>query len=72
MPFAVAVEAVRAGSVFTTHTPVSAGIDQFDRGLFEKYFTSFAAECGATLDELFASVATPARRRRDQRRSTWR
>ena len=30
MPFAVAVEAVRAGGVFTTHTPVPAGIDQFD------------------------------------------
>ena len=28
MSFAVAVEAVRAGSVFTTHTPVSAGIDR--------------------------------------------
>src|SRR6478735_4990441 len=59
MPFAVAVEAVRAGSVFTTHTPVSAGIDQFDRGLFEKYFASFAAECGATIDELFSLGGHP-------------
>ncbi|MEY4339954.1 MAG: glycogen phosphorylase, partial [Actinomycetota bacterium] len=29
MPFAAAIEAVRAGGVFTTHTPVPAGIDQF-------------------------------------------
>ncbi|MCM2421754.1 alpha-glucan family phosphorylase [Streptomyces sp. RKAG293] len=31
--FDAAVEAVRAGTVFTTHTPVPAGIDRFDREL---------------------------------------
>ena len=30
LPFAAAVEAVRGGGVFTTHTPVPAGIDRFD------------------------------------------
>ena len=30
--FAEAVAAVRAGTVFTTHTPVPAGIDRFDAG----------------------------------------
>ncbi|HEY2298901.1 MAG TPA: alpha-glucan family phosphorylase [Jatrophihabitans sp.] len=31
--FDEALQAVRAGTVFTTHTPVPAGIDRFDRGL---------------------------------------
>ena len=57
--FAVAVEAVRAGGVFTTHTPVPAGIDRFERALMEKYFSGFAAECGVTIDELFALGASP-------------
>ncbi len=59
-PFATAVEVVRSGGVFTTHTPVPAGIDQFDAALFEKYFTAFAGECGVTIDELFALGRHPA------------
>ena len=54
LPFAAAVDAVRGGGVFTTHTPVPAGIDQFPRQLLAEYFTDFAAECGVKLDELFA------------------
>ncbi|GAA4683210.1 glycosyltransferase family 1 protein [Streptomyces chumphonensis] len=38
LPFAAALEAVRAGTVFTTHTPVPAGIDRFDRDLVARYF----------------------------------
>jgi len=34
-----ALQAVRAGTVFTTHTPVPAGIDRFDRSLIRSYFT---------------------------------
>ena len=48
-----AVEAIRAGSLFTTHTPVPAGIDRFPRPLFEAYFDRFAEQCGVTIDELF-------------------
>jgi starch phosphorylase len=54
LSFAEAAEAVRAGSLFTTHTPVPAGIDRFPRKLFEKYFTDFAAQCGVTIDELIS------------------
>jgi starch phosphorylase len=54
MTFAEAVEAVRAGGVFTTHTPVPAGIDRFPREMMHKYFGSFATSCGATFDELIA------------------
>ena len=32
LAFDEALEAVRAGTVFTTHTPVPAGIDRFDQG----------------------------------------
>ena len=54
LSFAEAIEAVRAGSVFTTHTPVPAGIDRFPRELIEKYFTGFAADAGISMDQLLA------------------
>jgi starch phosphorylase len=36
--FDEALELSRAGTVFTTHTPVPAGIDRFPRELIERYF----------------------------------
>ncbi|MGH9121144.1 MAG: alpha-glucan family phosphorylase, partial [Acidimicrobiales bacterium] len=47
-----AIEAVRAGTIFTTHTPVSAGIDRFSRELIAKYFGGWAEECGVSIDTL--------------------
>ena len=52
LTFAEAVEAVRASTIFTTHTPVPAGIDRFPRELMERYFSSWAKECGVDFDEL--------------------
>jgi starch phosphorylase len=49
---AEAMEAVRAGTVFTTHTPVPAGIDVYTVELMERYFTSFAKESDLTFEEL--------------------
>jgi starch phosphorylase len=40
LTFAQALRVVRAGTVFTTHTPVPAGIDRFDAALVERYFTT--------------------------------
>src|SRR4051812_31236280 len=54
LSFHEAVEAVRAGTVFTTHTPVPAGIDRFPRPLMERYFKSWCDEVGITCDELMA------------------
>jgi glycogen phosphorylase len=54
LTFTGAIEAVRAGTVFTTHTPVPAGIDEFPRDLIERYFKGWAEECGVTMDELMA------------------
>jgi starch phosphorylase len=45
---------VRSGTIFTTHTPVPAGIDQFERPLMERYFTAWAEECSVPFDELMA------------------
>lgn len=39
LTFAEALRSVRAGTVFTTHTPVPAGIDRFDAELIERYLT---------------------------------
>ncbi len=58
--FAEAIEAVRAGSVFTTHTPVPAGIDRFPRELIEKYFTGWAADAGIGMDQLLGLGREPA------------
>lgn len=38
LSFDEALEAVRAGTVFTTHTPVPAGIDRFPRDMIERHF----------------------------------
>ncbi|MGH2693534.1 MAG: alpha-glucan family phosphorylase [Actinomycetota bacterium] len=54
LSFEEALEAVRATTVFTTHTPVPAGIDVYDADLMERYFSSFAKECGASFEELLA------------------
>ncbi len=40
LSFAEALSAVRAGTVFTTHTPVPAGIDRFEAPLIERYFST--------------------------------
>lgn len=48
LSFPEALQAVRAGTVFTTHTPVPAGIDRFPRALIERYFAGF----GVPLQEL--------------------
>lgn len=38
LDFDTALEVTRAGTIFTTHTPVPAGIDRFPRSLVEQYF----------------------------------
>jgi len=52
LAFDDAVESARAAVVFTTHTPVPAGIDVFPQDLMARYFSRFAAECGIDLERL--------------------
>jgi len=54
LTFDEAVEAVRAGGVFTTHTPVPAGIDRFPQPLVELYLGPIAHECGVGFDRFWA------------------
>ena len=54
LSFDEALEAVRAGTVFTTHTPVPAGIDRFPRELIGKYFGGSAALEGVPVDRVLA------------------
>ncbi len=59
LTFAEAIEVVRAGGVFTTHTPVPAGIDRFPHDLMRKYFSDFATSLGVEFDELMAVGRRP-------------
>ncbi len=52
--FAEALELTRAGTVFTTHTPVPAGIDRFDRWLIGQQFRSDGGEPGLPVDQVLA------------------
>src|SRR5580658_7781034 len=50
--FAEAVALTRAGTVFTTHTPVPAGIDRFERELIEAQFGPDSGEPGLPIDKV--------------------
>jgi starch phosphorylase len=52
--FRQAADAVKAGSVFTTHTPVPAGNDMFAPDMIARYFGKYCTEVGITIDELLA------------------
>jgi starch phosphorylase len=52
--FGEALEAARAGSVFTTHTSVPAGFDIFSAELVEKYLGGYSKELGLKLENVQA------------------
>ena len=52
LSFNQALELVRASSLYTVHTPVPAGHDYFDEGLFSKYMSGYASVLGISWDEL--------------------
>ena len=54
LSFDAALEACRAGTVFTTHTPVPAGIDRFPRDLIERYFSKDAADPALPVERVLA------------------
>ena len=43
---------IRSNAVFTTHTPVAAGNEQFDAELIDKYFRGWCEETGLPFGEL--------------------
>ncbi len=52
LPFNVALERVRASSLYTVHTPVPAGHDYFEESLFGKYLGEFPARLGISWADL--------------------
>ena len=52
LTFDQAIELVRASSLYTVHTPVPAGHDYFDEGLFGKYMGGYPAKMGISWDDL--------------------
>ncbi|MET8125156.1 alpha-glucan family phosphorylase [Streptomyces sp. NPDC005065] len=52
LDFDSSVEAVRAGTVFTTHTPVPAGIDRFDRELIARHFSDDGELAGVGVERI--------------------
>jgi len=54
LSFGEALEAVRAGTVFTTHTPVPAGIDRFGVDQIRRYFGGDTSFAGVPIEKLLA------------------
>ena len=52
LTFDQAIELVRASSLYTVHTPVPAGHDYFDEGLFGKYMGGYPSRMGITWVDL--------------------
>ena len=59
LSFPEALEAVRAGTVFTTHTPVPAGIDRFPAQLIADMFGGANGDPHVPLDEIVSLGAEP-------------
>jgi len=52
LTFNQALEVVRSSALYTCHTPVPAGHDYFEEGLFSKYMSKFPAKLGISWQEL--------------------
>ena len=60
LDLASALEAVAAAQVFTTHTPVPAGHDKFDRTMAMRHLEPLAAEMHVAVEQLYALGVTEA------------
>ena len=58
LSFNEALELVRSSGLYTVHTPVPAGHDYFDEGLFGKYISGYAQQLGISWDELMGMGRT--------------
>jgi starch phosphorylase len=62
IPFSAALAVTRAGNLFTTHTAVAAGFDNFSPALMEKFFGSYAVD---QLNISFTDLMALGRRNHD-------
>jgi starch phosphorylase len=60
LEFDVALEAVAANTVFTTHTPVPAGHDHFSASMMQDYFAGYCRDVGIDGERLLALGRTGA------------
>jgi glycogen phosphorylase len=60
LPFSAAQEAVAAGCVFTTHTPVAAGHDVFGLELIVQHFEGFIRELGVPVERFVELARAPS------------
>lgn len=51
LSFNQAIEVVRSSSLYTVHTPVPAGHDSFEEGLFHKYMADYPSKLQLSWDE---------------------
>ncbi len=51
LSFEQAQEITRAGNIFTTHTPVPAGLERFEFDLIDEYFGAYSCELGLSPEE---------------------
>ena len=58
LTFNQAMELVRASGLYTVHTPVPAGHDYFEEGLFGKYMGAYPTKLGITWDEFIGMGRT--------------
>ncbi len=65
LSFNEALEFVRMTTVFTTHTPVPAGIDTFDPDLIHAYFNGYARAMGISMDVLLGYGRQDPRNRQE-------
>ena len=59
LSFTHAISSVRPLTLFTTHTPVPAGIDRFPRDLFTRYVGAWCDRHNVTMDDLFPLGVLP-------------
>ena len=59
LDFDSALEIVAAGTVFTTHTPVTVGHDVFDEELFARYLGAYTTDLKISLADLKALGSSP-------------
>jgi starch phosphorylase len=59
LDFDSALELVASGTVFTTHTPVPAGHDIFDRALLQGYFGPYVTKLKISFDRFLELGSTP-------------
>jgi starch phosphorylase len=59
LEFSAALEAAASQCVFTTHTPVAAGHDAFETGLFTHCFQEFVTELGVPIERVLPLGRAP-------------